>query len=431
MNKILGFIKSLIPQSVKVKLSHWIFQKKLDTIARKQHLALKQLYKKDKLRCIFMAIDISVWKYDEVVRLMSKNPRFEPIIFVCPMVNHGETIMKEKMKQCISFYKQKGYNVISSYDEKNHRYVDLRKELNPDILFYTNPYQGLIDDRYFITNYLDILTVYVSYYISCSIDIDFCTNVLLYNLVWRKYVEYEHNLETCIKHAKNKGRNVVVSGYPGIEPLINGHLVKDPFKGDHRKRIIWAPHHTLNASIYGHSCFLMYADFMLKIAEKYKDSIILIFKPHPLLKAKLYNLWGTNRTNEYYKQWETHSNTFINEGEYIDLFLSSDAMIHDSGSFVVEYLYVNKPVMRTVNDVPLKEQFDDFALSCLEQYYMGNNEQDIEVFIQNVINNIDPLKDQRTNFISEVLMPKGSPSQNIINDILYSIDNQTLYPNHQ
>ena len=92
-------------------------------------------------------------------------------------------------------------------------------------------------------------------------------------------------------------------------------------------------------------------------------------------------------------------------------------MIHDSGSFVVEYLYVNKPVMRTVNDVPLKEQFDDFALSCLEQYYMGNNEQDIEVFIQNVINNIDPLKDQRTNFISEVLMPKGSPSQNIINDI--------------
>ena len=50
-------------------------------------------------------------------------------------------------------------------------------------------------------------------------------------------------------------------------------------------------------------------------------------------------------------------------------------------------------------------------------------------FIQNVINDVDPLKEQRTNFLNEVLMPKGSPSQNIINDILDSIDNQILYRN--
>ena len=63
----------------------------------------------------------------------------------------------------------------------------------------------------------------------------------------------------------------------------------------------------------------------------------------------------------------------------------------------------------------------------LDNYYKASNIEDIEQFIQNVINDVDPLKEQRTNFVNEVLMPKGSPSQNIINDILDSIDNQILY----
>ena len=73
--------------------------------------------------------------------------------------------------------------------------------------------------------------------------------------------------------------------------------------------------------------------------------------------------------------------------------------------------------------------YNPFAINCLEQYYMAHTEQDIENFIQNVINKVDPLKEQRTKFVNEVLMPKGSPSQNIVNDIIDSIDNQILYRN--
>ena len=58
---------------------------------------------------------------------------------------------------------------------------------------------------------------------------------------------------------------------------------------------------------------------------------------------------------------------------------------------------------------------------------MARNADDIESFIQDVISGEDSMKEKRTKFISEVLMPKGSPSQNIVNDILDSIDNQILY----
>ena len=425
MNSIVDLFKRMIPLFIK----RLIFKILDDVIAYQQKKALRRLQYKKTIRAVFMAIDVSAWKYDKVFRLMCENPRFEPIIFVCPMVNYGREIMLEKMRESVHFYRDKGYKVVCSYDEKNDRYVDLRNEIQPDLLFYTNPYKDLIDYRYYITNFKDILTAYVSYYFTCSIDMNFNTNIPLYNLVWRKYVENDYTRQICIDFAKNKGRNSVVTGYPGIEPLIDNHKIDDPYIGDSRKRIIWAPHHTLEASLYGHSCFLKYAEFILNLAGKYKDAALFVFKPHPLLKAKLYKVWGKEKTDDYYARWANGTNTYVNEGDYVDLFLSSDAMIHDSGSFVVEYLYVNKPVMRTINDVPLETQFNEFALSCLKNYYMASNQNEIGQFVENVINGVDPLKEQRTDFVNKVLMPKGSPSQNIIDDILDSIDNQILYRN--
>jgi hypothetical protein len=41
------------------------------------------------------------------------------------------------------------------------------------------------------------------------------------------------------------------------------------------------------------------------------------------------------------------------------------------------------------------------------------------------------MKEQRTQFIQETLMPKGSPSQNILDDILNSIDHQILFHSQQ
>jgi CDP-glycerol glycerophosphotransferase (TagB/SpsB family) len=99
---------------------------------------------------------------------------------------------------------------------------------------------------------------------------------------------------------------------------------------------------------------------MIEMAKKYQDSVQFVFKPHPVLRSKLVVLWGEEKTNAYYNTWDSLPNSTIHEDEYIDLFLTSDAMIHDSGSFTVEYLYVNKPVMRTVSDLPLNEQFNQF-----------------------------------------------------------------------
>lgn len=406
----------------------------LKTLPLRQLLAIRRLHNKRPLKCVFFVVYYQTWKFEEVYKRMSVSPDFDPIILICPIVNYGREKMLLHLREGYRYFKDANYNVILSYDENSNEYINVSKDINPDIIFYTNPYKGLIDDRYYITNYLNYLTVYVPYAFNNNADLDFCHNLPLHNFVWRYYAEsdeHKHYSEIC---SLCKGRNVVTTGYPGIErflsPKIGVECTDWKVKEGNLKRIIWAPHHSIGTKgsvVY--SCFLKYADFMLHMAEKYQDSVQFVFKPHPILKSKLDLLWGESVADEYYRRWREMPNTSINDGEYCDLFLSSDAMIHDSGSFLIEYLYINKPVLRTLNDIPLEELYNSFARKCLKQYYMAYQEDDIEQFILNVLNGVDPLKEQRTQFVNDMLMPKGSPSQNIIEDLLDSIDNHILFRN--
>ena len=440
MNRVLQMIKGLIPVSVKRFLLMLTFPdlrvRLLVQLSGYRHQrALARLSGKPVLKCVFFALFEDVWKYDRVYQLMEKHPRFEPVILVCPVVNYGYENMLSRMKQAYRFYQKKGYRVICSYDESTGRYVDVRKELNPDIIFYTNPYEGLIDDRYYIKQFPDKLTVYVPYYMNDVSDYSLAYDQLLHSLVWRMYLENNLSLQCAKKASRTGGHQMYVSGYPGIEAYIDKTYVSGDdcwkVKGHTHKRIIWAPHHTIYP-VEGiqYSCFLSYSDFMLQMARKYQDEVEFAFKPHPILKNRLYEVWGKEKTDDYYAQWAEMPNTILQEGEYTDLFLSSDAMIHDSGSFIIEYMYVDKPVMLTMReDRNGKYDFSQTASACLENYYVARNEDQIEQFIQNVISGTDPMKEQRTRFVHDVLLPEGMPSENILNDILDSIDHQVLYRN--
>ena len=428
-------LRRIIKKIVGIFIDYWRYVKEflfICHVASNQKTALRKLKGKHTIRCIFIALFEEVWKCDYIYRLMVENPRFEPIILVCPIVNYGRENMVKRMDSCYEFFKQKGYNVMKAYDGEH--YVDVVNELFPDILFYTNPYYGLIDDRYYITNFTNFLTLYVPYYFGEWNNYKVMCDLFFHNLLWRFYLETPTHKDYSRMYSRNNARNVVITGYPGIERLIRQDKTASlnvwKENTSKKKRIIWAPHHTIEKSDFcNYSCFLLYSIFMIEMAKKYSKEVQFVFKPHPLLRNKLEELWGKKETEEYYLCWEEMPNTSIKDGDYMDLFLSSDAMIHDSGSFLVEYLYVNKPVMRTLNEVPVEKEFNSFALKCLEHYYLARNEMEIEEFIQNVINNVDPLKEQRTRFVNEILMPKGSPSQNIVNDILESIDNQILYRN--
>ncbi len=386
--------------------------------------------KKGPINVVFFALMKSVWKYDYLYKLLQADPRFNAVVLVCPVVNYGKENMLRNLKQCYEDFTQRGYNVLKSYDENTHSYLNVRTQLNPDIIFYTNPYKGLIDNRYYIDKYPDILTCYVSYFFNLNKSLDF-VDTFLQNTCWHNYLETQFHKER-LKFIRNEGINSIVTGYPGIDKYIDiNYVPSDVWKIKDRKvkRIIWAPHHTIDDyCMIQFGTFLSFYDCILEIAIKYSASIQIAFKPHPLLINRLYLKWGKDKTDAYYKKWEGLDNGMLCDGAYEDLFLTSDAIMHDSGSFLLEYLITGKPALHLDNGIPYENQYNDLAVEALGHYYHASMESEIEEFIKQIIKGEDPKEQKRKEFVKTKLLPPNGKfaSQNIVDDLVKSLELKDL-----
>ena len=387
---------------------------------RSQIAAAHRLQNKDKIEVAFMLTIPGMWKVDNLFQALQTNPRFHPYVVIHPYsvfkgFSHDE--VESTLERTRRFIADKGYEYIIPRDDRG-KWLDIRKTLCPDIVFFTTPYKD-IHPQYFIYNFRNTLTCYVSYGFSSLSTYRINYDLIFHNLLGIYFLETDLNKRTAEEYARNKGINAVVSGYPATEIFLRKDYI--PHNGwkpqsKAKKRVIWAPHHTIDKTLEL-STFLLRCDDMLKLAEKYKESIQFVFKPHQLLKFKLQQLWGDERTEEYYQKWATMENTQLEEDSYVDLFITSDAMIHDCGSFTTEYLFTHKPVMYLTHDENFKSRFSPFGLEAFECHYRGSSIEDIERFLkQVVIDGNDPMGDVRINFFNKYLNPKDGilPSQKII-----------------
>ena len=70
-------------------------------------------------------------------------------------------------------------------------------------------------------------------------------------------------------------------------------------------------------------------------------------------------------------------------GDYFDLFVNSDALIHDCSSFMVEYLYLNKPCCFVIKN-NINKYLSKLGKKCLQCHDIAKCEDEIETFIINV-----------------------------------------------
>lgn len=344
---------------------------------------------KEKIRVVFLAIHKSVWKVDTVFQRMLEDPFFEPEILVCPYMPYGEERMLEDMEQTYSYFKNKGYSVTKSL-KNDGSWIKL-EELDPDIVFFTNPH-NLTLKEYYENAYFNYLSCYVPYHheVGSYGGPNGQHNQYFHNAMWVIFSAHEKSYELAKKVSENKGCNIKVTGFPAMEELYV--LMKsERKKTDSKFKLIWAPHHLINEDV-NQSNFLEYSDFFKELAIKYKDKLELVFKPHPVLLSKLYEhkSWGKERADEYYLFWRDSGFSNIELGCYEKLFHSSDAMIHDCGSFLIEYLYMKKPVMYLLNERHKGQFFNVFGQEALSACRIAFSKEDIEDFVVDLIeNNID------------------------------------------
>jgi UDP-N-acetylglucosamine 2-epimerase len=158
------------------------------------------------------------------------------------------------------------------------------------------------------------------------------------------------------------------------------------------------------------------------LASRYRGQVEWVLRPHPFLKPTLekHPDWGKVKTNDFFNFWSDSDFTQIEEGDYIDLFQTSDAMIHDSGSFLAEYLCVDKPVMYLKTETTAENYLNAFGQLALNACEVGHTVADIENFINRLLVGSDPSKDKRKAFIASSMLPLYSeyPSKKICRVLL-------------
>lgn len=225
-----------------------------------------------------------------------------------------------------------------------------------------------------------------------------------------------------------KGKNGMLVGYPFIENFLNltTQKLSNAWKIQKYKKIkiIFAPHHTIENDGLMLSNFLSIAEYIKDLAERKKDKVQWSFKPHPILKSKLFNHpeWGKEKTREYYNFWNNNTYTQYDHGDYVDLFLESDAIVHDCGSFIAEYLFVQKPCAYLCLNGPGQIKYiNRFGKQALECYKIIETKYQIEEFVDSLTTQTYCLKNKHYIFIDKYkndFFIKKTPSETI---------NKTLY----
>lgn len=385
---------------------------------------LEQLKTKEKIKVLFYTYHPASWKGEFVIRKMLNDPYFDVSLIIIPSSYLEKEAMFSKYYNMLSFLKEKGFPVIENWLEKENRWLTL-KEIAPDIIISFEPHNQTISD-YYENAYENYLSCYMPYHHEDD-NKNFQYNQKFHNAQWKIFSAHTASLDVYKQKSVRKGQNVEVVGYSMAESFFKKQKTgnyTNPWKNnDTRLKIIWAPHHSIGDLFYSQSTFLLFSEFFKELAIEYKDKIFWAFKPHPGLIRTLYKHpdWGKEKADKYYSFWDnTEFSQLVEESNYEDLFLTSDAMIHDSGSFLIEYLYMLKPVMylRRKNDF---EKFrNDLSKEAIKACCSGFTEDDIRLFIEELLNGEMQLKKEHKLLYENKILPyfqEEYPSDRIVSII--------------
>jgi len=395
-----------------------------------QRRYLKNLKDKEVINVVFFPMNIAMWKYQHLYDLLREDKRFRLYVFLAPSTTFSFEARCSDLQGMRAYFNEHSVPFVDYELEKGKEPIDVFSVVEPDVLFYVQPYQKSIDECYCFLRFKNRLLCHVPYAFLTRGQKYYSNNTIFNNIAWKLYYPTEHSKSLAQINAYNHGRNVKVVGYPSADDYVLPAKA-DPWKVKDKslKRIIWAPHFTIvnDLGFAQVSNFLNMSEFMRQLAFDYSDKIAIAFKPHPRLYSELvkHPVWGEKRTKEYYDFWENGSTTQLETGDFVDLFKESDALIHDSGSFTIDYLYFNKPILYDNPDIETaKKTANETGKKAYDVHYRVTCNEDVKHFIDDVVlAGHDTMKAQREEFFQHYLLPPSGKSvaQNIYDDMVKSI----------
>ena len=402
-----GLLNALL-QSAKVLVCRQRYRHVLRRLRRK-------VYESQKLKVIFLADDPAKWKYQSVYDLMARSDRYEPYVAIGLRKNHDYELSFAELSSLIndrrSFYERMGCRCVMACDVRHKTLIDM-KTLGADIVFYQEPWM-LFGSHTVMNVAKTALACYVPYSVEWEFDPKLHWLPNFHRLLFAAFVWNEEQAE----QEKPKTPFSLSCFICAI-----GHTFFDDYCSKKRMRngeyVIYAPHFSFpyngKANLETLGTFEWNGREMLEYAKVHKE-IKWAWKPHPALRWQLESkgFMTHEEVDEYYAAWEEIAETKY-DGDYMDLFEKSRAMITDCGSFLLEYAPTGMPIIR-----PLAANFSltpsASAQKIFETYYTAHNWDELRTFLDGVIVRGDDFRrTSRLKVVKEMCLTEACASNKVI-----------------
>lgn len=407
-----NFIYNLTPPYLRhIHRAHKVYNTIAPELRETQHLFARTLERNrekikrgEKIRVAFLHMYATEIQDLSIFDMMLQSPFFDPFFIVIPVLFSDQQHLAFNYRRTLTELTEKygEERVLSGYDIESHTCTDYTDQF--DMASTNTPYDGLTRDfyrsRYWASKGIPVFYIPYFYMGLCRVTKE---NLQMpdFNFFWKVFLPNKYSKSLAREYMANMGRNAIVTGYPKFD-----HISEISSTPHRRKQIIIAPHHLIGNSSLDRGGFREYAGFLQSIPSKYPQ-IDFIFRPHPQLFATLKHYWPKDKIDNWLNRFLSNNNViYSTEGDYIKLLANSDALIHDCGSFVAEYLFFNKPCAYIYREgIDYQAMQLQLGLRCLEEYYPIEEDDDWYHFIEDVIlDGQDIQKEKREHFARENIM---------------------------
>ena len=361
-----------------------------------------KLARGEKIKVAFLICDASMFSGESVYLKMKDDPRFDCSILVAPRTSRGEKFLRQTQEKTLATLAGRyGGAVRAIYDPETGR----EESIDADIVFDTILYEDQSLESCTVENLSRRSLVAVIYYgygglfRSNEKKTPRLPNV---SLAWKFFVSNDETAGMFKKANPLLDGVVEAAGYCKMDRLADEIRRAAP---RNRKRIIIAPHHTIDPAADGAlalSTFLSNAGTLLELPALFPE-VDFVFRPHPLLFPRLAtpSKWGEAKAAGYLSAMSAFPNVEIETGgDYFATFASSDALLHDCGSFLAEYFYTGRPqCFMLASDATIETQFLPFARELLDHARRAYDRNGIIAFVRDVAaGDLDAQSAERAEF---------------------------------
>lgn len=371
------------------------------------------------INVLFVCHDPAFWSmFESVYFALARDPKFAPTIVTLPYRHSTLPQGEYKDAGMFEFLQGKGIEAIRGYNEASDKWAS-PESFAPDYIFFQQPYR-LFPPEWAVERVSLIAKVcYIPY--GTLLAKGELEEVVHPEDFFQYTALFFKESASAAGYFRNQFHGVAwfdegkvrITGHPKYDYLREGtHILGGAWPRGMRaevKRVLWTPRWRTSEG----TCHFFDYRFFFRDFCKTHGMVDFVLRPHSLMFQNFVKNREMSETAlaELRAEYKRSPNMSLDEsGDYRDTFLSSDILVSDLSSLLLEYLATGKPIIYTHRT----DLFNEIGRELSKGLYWVRNATELKETLEMLLSGKDPLEEKRTELMKALLfLPEGGAGMRI------------------